>query len=607
MAAAGRFKLNSLRQFLRPDGNSIAEQSRENTVLGSVDDKNAATHAHEPISGSNGSDEIQPAEFPAQDAQEGVRRVEAITLAWSRTSLIVTYMCFYLLYFVNAFQFSITANLTPYVTSGFEYHSLIPVIYIVSSVMTGAAYLPIAKMLDIWGRPEAFLFMVSLGTLGLILQAACTNIQTFCAAQVFTSIGFTGMIYSVDVMTADTSKLKNRGLAFAFTSSPYMVTAFAGPSAAEGFYEDINWRWAFGTFAIVTPFVAAPLYLVMQYNLRKAKKQGLLDRPKSGRTLFQSIWFYIIEFDAFGVILLATGLVLFLLPFSLAQSTADDWESGSIIAMLVVGFVLLLGFAVFERYLAPKPFIPYQLLISRTILGALLLDAVYQIAYYCWGSYFSSFLQVVNNLTIAQAGYVSSTFDIISGLWLLFVGFLMRVTGRFKWLLLGAVPLYMLGVGLMIHFRRPHTNIGYIIMCQILIAFAGSTMILCQQVAVMAAAEHGQIAAVLAMLGLFGYMGGAVGNSICGAIWTHSLPGALQRLLPENLKPEWETIYGDLTVQLSYPMGSPAREAIMEAYGIAQRRMLIAGTSVMGLALFFVLMIRNINISKNAQVKGVLF
>ncbi|OQV03729.1 hypothetical protein CLAIMM_08740 isoform 1 [Cladophialophora immunda] len=473
--------------------------------------------------------------------------------------------------------------------------------------MTGAAYLPIAKMLDIWGRPEAFLFMVSLGTLGLILQAACTNIQTFCAAQVFTSIGFTGMIYSVDVMTADTSKLKNRGLAFAFTSSPYMVTAFAGPSAAEGFYEDINWRWAFGTFAIVTPFVAAPLYLVMQYNLRKAKKQGLLDRPKSGRTLFQSIWFYIIEFDAFGVILLATGLVLFLLPFSLAQSTADDWESGSIIAMLVVGFVLLLGFAVFERYLAPKPFIPYQLLISRTILGALLLDAVYQIAYYCWGSYFSSFLQVVNNLTIAQAGYVSSTFDIISGLWLLFVGFLMRVTGRFKWLLLGAVPLYMLGVGLMIHFRRPHTNIGYIIMCQILIAFAGSTMILCQQVAVMAAAEHGQIAAVLAMLGLFGYMGGAVGNSICGAIWTHSLPGALQRLLPENLKPEWETIYGDLTVQLSYPMGSPAREAIMEAYGIAQRRMLIAGTSVMGLALFFVLMIRNINISKNAQVKGVLF
>ena len=123
----------------------------------------------------------------------------------------------------------------------------------------------------------------------------------------------------------------------------------------------------------------------------------------------------------------------------------------------------------------------------------------------------------------------------------------------------------------------------------------------------MATVDHGQIAAVLALLGLFGYMGGAVGNSISGAIWTNSLPEALQHLLPDAVKPDWEDIYGDLTKQLSYPMGSPAREAIMEAYGIAQRRMLIAGTCIMGLSLFWVLLIRNVNISKIEQVKGVLF
>ena len=147
--------------------------------------------------------------------------------------------------------------------------------------------------------------------------------------------------------------------------------------------------------------------------------------------------------------------------------------------MLVVGVILLIGFGLFERYLSPKPFIPYQLLVSRTILGALLLDATFQVAYYCWYSYFSSFLQVVNNLTIAQAGYVGGVFDIISGLWLLFVGYLMRVTGYYKWLLLCAVPLYMLALGLMIYFRKPHTNIGYIIMCQIFIAFSSGTIILC--------------------------------------------------------------------------------------------------------------------------------
>jgi len=105
------------------------------------------------------------------------------------------------------------------------------------------------------------------------------------------------MIYTIDVITADSTKLKNRGLAYAFTSSPYMITAFAGPKASEGFYNGINWRWGFGCFSIILPVVAAPLFVILKTNLRKAQKQGLLVREKSGRTLAQSIWHYVLEFD----------------------------------------------------------------------------------------------------------------------------------------------------------------------------------------------------------------------------------------------------------------------------------------------------------------------
>jgi MFS family permease len=128
-------------------------------------------------------------------------------------------------------------------------------------------------------------------------MATTSNVQTFCAAQVFYSIGFVGTIFSIDVMTADSSKLRHRGLAFAFTSSPYIITALAGPKAAEGFYENISWRWAFGCFAIILPFVATPLFLLLLKNERKAKKNGLLVKTPSGRTLPQSIWYYFIEFD----------------------------------------------------------------------------------------------------------------------------------------------------------------------------------------------------------------------------------------------------------------------------------------------------------------------
>lgn len=114
----------------------------------------------------------------------------------------------------------------------------------------------------------------------------------------FYTIGFGGMTFSVDVITADSSNLKNRGLAYAFTSSPYIITAFAGAKAAEGFYYNVNWRWGFGTFAIVFPIVAAPLYFILKFNLRKAKKENNFTAEKSGRTFLQSVWHVIIQFDS---------------------------------------------------------------------------------------------------------------------------------------------------------------------------------------------------------------------------------------------------------------------------------------------------------------------
>lgn len=275
--------------------------------------------------------------------------------------------------------------------------------------------------------------------------------------------------------------------------------------------------------------------------------------------------------------------------------------------MLVLGFVFLIAFGLTERFVAPVPFLPWEILASRTVLGACLLDASYQIAFYCWNDYYTSYLQVVYGTSISTAGYISSIFDVVSGVWLLVVGLLIKKTGRFRWLLWAAVPLYMLGVGLMIYFRKPGWSLGYSIMCQIFIAFGGGTMIIVQQVAVLAAADHNNVASVLALLGVFGYIGGAIGSSISGAIWTHTLPGNLQRLLPADALADWETIYDSLDVQLSYERGTAIREAIALAYADSQSKMLIAGTAIMSLSLIWMFLIRDIKLDKNVQTKGVLF
>ena len=275
--------------------------------------------------------------------------------------------------------------------------------------------------------------------------------------------------------------------------------------------------------------------------------------------------------------------------------------------MIVVGFATLVLFGLYETFLARAPFLNVNLLANRTVIGACLLDITYQISYYCWASYFTSFLQVVNNLSLAEAGYVASTFDVVSGVLLLFVGLLIRKTGYFKWLLFVAVPLYLFAQGLMIHFRRPNQGVGYLVMCQIFISIGGSIFIIVQQVAVLAAADHQHVAAVLALLYVVGNVGGAVGNTISGTIWTNTFYKALQRHLPNVNATDLDDIYNSLDVQLSYAVGSPERLGIQQAYGYAQTRMLAVGLGIMGLSLVWMFLIRNINVARIEQVRGTVF
>lgn len=144
-------------------------------------------------------------ELPGEDLQRGVQDVEAVTLSWSKASLVAVFAKYvlshlvlyliltmmltesnsiWLLYFVNAFQSSILQSLIPFVTSDFESHSLLNVIYIVGDAMSAAVFIPLAKILDVWGRAHGYLFMTVCCTLGLVLMASCQDLSTFCAAYV---------------------------------------------------------------------------------------------------------------------------------------------------------------------------------------------------------------------------------------------------------------------------------------------------------------------------------------------------------------------------------------------------------------------------------------
>ncbi|CAK7243289.1 MAG: hypothetical protein STHCBS139747_004806 [Sporothrix thermara] len=556
------------------------------------------------VNSANGEDNLD--NKPENDKaykQEGVQQVEAITQVWSKPTIVLMFVLIYLMNFALAFQQNIQGALSPYVTSSFDEHGMLATVGVVSTIVGGVSSLTVAKIIDVWGRIEGFCFMLLLLTMGQIMKAACKNIETYAAAQTLYWVGYTGLQYVLNVVMADMTTLKNRLLIFGINATPTIATVFAGSKIAQLYYDHLNYRWAFGSWVIILVGFATPILIVFILQARKARKLGIYP-VRSNRTWWESTKHYTIEFDVFGLLLCTAGFALVLLPFSLATSAPHSWSTGYIIAMWVVGGVCLMLFAAWEKFVAPVQYLPWRFLSDRTILGGSLVYGFMFCSIFCWDTYYSSYLQVVNNQSITISGYILNAFSLGSSFLSPFIGALCRFTGNYKWVGAVGLPLMIIGTGLLVKFREPGTGVGMLVFGQLLNGFGSGFLSLCSQMAVMAPVSHQEIAVVLAIYSMFGSIGASIGETIAGALWTNDLPKALYNELPEGSKNLTASIYGSLVVQLSYPVGSPIRTAINDAYGSVMHKMVIAGAVFMVPTVFCVFIWRDINLKKIEEEKG---
>ncbi|KAF4968302.1 hypothetical protein FSARC_4247 [Fusarium sarcochroum] len=543
--------------------------------------------------------------------QQGVKKVEAITNVWTKKMLIATFIFLFLVSFVDSLLGSVQGNLVPYVTSSFASHGLLATTGIVASILGAVWNLTIAKVIDIWGRVWGFGAMVLLLVVGMIMKATCTGVEMYAAAHTLYWVGHLGLLYIIDVIVADTTTLKNRLIIMAINYTPTISSTFAGPKIAELFYVNVNFRWAFGAFCIILLAFCIPVMVIFIMNEIKAKKFGVAPEKIQHKNFWEALKYYFVQFDVIGLSLTTFGWALLLLPFSIASLAPKGWESGYIIAMLVLGVVFLAAFVVWEKYFAPVPYFPFHLLMDRTILGACLIYGIMFASIFCWDTYYGSYLQVVHFESITTSGYVLNSFSLMAAFVGPFVGIAVRYFGHFKWPSFVGVPFLVLGTALLIHFRHPETAVNWLVMCQLFNGIYSGIWSLTARIAIMASVKHQDVAVALAIWSMFGGIGSSIGQTIAGAIWTNMLPRELAKRLPESAQNMTATIYGDITVQMSYPAGSAERDAIIGAYDYVQQKMVIAGACFIPFCIICLFMWKNINLNekdaRSHQAKGMVF
>jgi len=545
--------------------------------------------------------------------QAGVRQLELITSSWSRQALWITYIGVCLLTYTTSLAQSTVGTYEPYVTSDFNKHSLISAVTVTSSVLTAVVKPPMAKIGDTFGRTTAFVISTLFYTIGLIMISTSHNASTYVGSQIFYVAGQTGLQVLISIFIADTSTVLNRVFLASLPDWGFLVNAWVGPLIAGNILDTVpGWRIGYGMFAILIPLTAAPLILTLWLQSRRLRKE---DRdpvlPWKSDGLVLTMKKLVSELDLVGIIFLSAGLALLLIPLTIASSQPGSWQSPHIIAMIVLGGVCCGVLAIWEIRLARHPIIPFRLFRDRTVVGGVLSGFFYFMAYFLWYNYFTSWLQVARFLSPSSAGYIANSWGLASTLAAIAVGVLIKYTKTYKiWMVIG-VPIYTLGIGLMIRFRQPDASIGAIVSVQVVSGIGGGIYNPAALLGIQAAVRHTDVGTATAMYLTFTAIGSAVGGAIAGAIWTNTLPGKLQDYLPPSTRDQVQEIFNDFTKAMAYPQGSPERDAIVRAYSETQRYLLIAGTAFGIPMIFFVLLMRSLNLEaiekREVETRGMIF
>ncbi|KIP10562.1 hypothetical protein PHLGIDRAFT_115319 [Phlebiopsis gigantea 11061_1 CR5-6] len=532
---------------------------------------------------SQSSESASP--HPVYEAQAGVKAVEAAEKVYGRYSNLALASYIYSLDGVTTYTY------LAYATSAFEEHSLLSSITVAQSIIIACGKPVMAKLADTTSRGTSYIAVLLFYVLGYIIIASAKTLGAIAAGIIFYAVGYTGLQLLTQIIIADITTLKWRGLVSALTSTPFIVNAFIGSNISASIVKHSGWRWGYGMFAILIPVSLAPLIITLFWAERKAKKLGLTSAITefTGQTLTQRIWHFTEQLDVIGLLFLGAAVALILLPLTLSQTAKGGWHNPSMIAMIVVGCVLLFVYIGWETWFAKRPVMPTRFLKNRAFIGASWIGFFDFVSFYLTNTYLYSFIIVVKPWSLVDATYFTETQTVALTFFGICGGLIMRLTGRYKWMLVVGLCIRLLGVGLMIHSRGAQASDAEVVWTQILQGWGGGFASVATQVGAQASVPHADVAIITAVVLLWTEIGGSIGQAIAGAIWTHTMPQKLAAHLPDLPAANRTALFDSITSVTAYPRGSAVREGVIAAYDDTMKILVVAATVVSVVPVLFAL------------------
>ncbi|KAK6457296.1 iron-siderophore transporter [Scheffersomyces xylosifermentans] len=519
-------------------------------------------------------------EFSGEEKSIGVRKAEILATQWAGKWYYQVILLFsaFLVGYGYGLDGQVRWVFTGYATASYAQHSLLTTIGVVTSV-AGAACQPVyARLSDVFGRLEIFIVSIVFYVVGTIIESQAHDVQRYAAGSVLYQIGYTGVILIIMCILADFSSLKWRLFYLFVPTFPFIINTWISGdvTAALG----MNWSWGVGMWAFIFPLCCIPMICCMIHMRWLAGRTTEWREFKQRETKFQELgpWgfakYLFWQLDVIGLLLLIVCLGCILVPLTVAGGVKSKWKDGSIIAPIVVGVFLVPVFTLWEAYGARFPIAPWSLLKDRGIWSALSISILLNFISSIESSYLYAVLLVAVDESQKSATRITSLSSFVSVVTGVFFGLFIVKWKRLKGFIIFGCAMWMVALGILLHFRSGNAATAGIIGGVCLLGFGTAFFSYPVNVSLQSCTTHEHMAVIIS-LGLTVYrIGSATGSAIAGAVWTQSLYKKLLEKLDDPTQAL--AVYQDpYTWILTYTWGTPERQQVVAAYRELQKLLIL--------------------------------
>jgi EmrB/QacA subfamily drug resistance transporter len=390
---------------------------------------------------------------------------------------------------------------------GLQHLSWVVTAYLLASTVVGPLY---GKLGDFYGRKRVLEVALLIFLAGSALCGAAQSMVQLIAFRAVQGLGGGGLIVVSMAVVGDLVAPRDRGRYQGLFGGVFGISTVAGPLLGGFFVDNLSWRWI---FYINLPLGALALAVISSVF-------------RSSQTTHRH------SVDYLGTLVLAGGLSGVILYTSLGGSTYA-WAAPGMLAALLAGVALLALFPLVESH-AAEPILPLELFRNMTFRTTSEIGFIIGFALFGSVTFIPLYLQIVKGHSPTESGLLMTPMMLGVLATSTASGFLISRYGRYRVFPIAGTALATGGLYLLSRLGV-ETSVG-IAAVYMLVLGLGLGMVM--QVIVLAAqnaVDYRLLGVATSGTVLFRQVGGVIGVSAFGAIFTNRLGSELASRLPAGV------------------------------------------------------------------------